>query len=46
MGAGKVWSKRWVPCELKESSASFYDNGTGHRKTAVQGMADDNGDNP
>ena len=27
MGVGKGWNKRWVPCELRESSASFHDSG-------------------
>ena len=35
-GLEQTVSALWAP----------YDNGTGHRKTAVQGMADDNGDNP
>ena len=25
MGVGKVWNKRWVPCELRESAASSHD---------------------
>ena len=27
MGVGKGWNKRWVPCELRESSASSHDSG-------------------